>query len=88
MKKISFTFCVILVQMLSNLCSGNREWIASDLGLDRPSSLPSAAPLDQNSFFQLSLADQEALKNQDKIKYLSNYLKELQRYVAIVGKPR
>lgn len=88
MKKFSITLCVILVQMLNHLCTANREWITNDLGLDRPSSLPSAEPFDQNTFFELNLSDENVLKNADKLKYLSNYLKELQRYVAIMGKPR
>ena len=88
MKRLSFTFCMLLVQMLNSLCTGNREWITNDLGLERPSSLPSAAPFDQNTFFELNLSDENALKSADKLKYLSNYLKELQRYVAIMGKPR
>lgn len=84
MKRISFTLCVLLIQTLNHLCTAN-QWITSDLALDRSSSLPAAVPFDQNTFFELNLSDENALKNADKLK---RYLKELQRYVAIMGKPR
>lgn len=85
MNAISFALCIILTQTLINLCHGNHnQWIKNGFNLDR-ASLPPDAQYDQNSFFELNLSDENAIKNADKLK---TFLKELQRYVAIMGKPR
>lgn len=85
MKSVNFALCVILVQMMNNLCTGN-QWILNDIPEKRVFALPSSElPTDQNSIFEINLTDGNTIKNPDKLK---NYLKELQRIVQIMGKPR
>lgn len=82
MSSIYFLFGVVLIQILNNLCDAN-PLFTTGVNSDGSIFQQPQAQFDQNAYFDLS--GENAIKNADQLK---NYLKELQRYVAIMGKPR